>query len=128
MVGVVLMCGADVRPRRLWLSLSGSMSQLGIKKRARRFPAMPVAWRACFIGPVGSSHLHARGSGRQLEVNLVGALRELHGAISKRSVVVRTTEMMAIHLRAMAYRQRRKKTTKRETAFTSMRALVLCWL
>jgi len=54
--------GPDERGReataRLWLSLSGFMSRLGIEMREPRFLGMPASSGMGFIGPVGSSRVH----------------------------------------------------------------------
>ena len=54
--------GPDERGReataRLWLSLSGFMSLLGIGMREPRFLWMPATSGMGFIGPVGSSRVH----------------------------------------------------------------------
>ena len=54
--------GPDERGReataRLWLSLSGFMSLLGIGMREPRFLGMPATSGMGFIGPVGSSRVH----------------------------------------------------------------------
>ena len=119
------MCGAVGRPRRLWLSLSGFMCLLGICLRELRFLAVPVASKLVFTGPVGSSHSHARRSGRRLNPNHNTPDACVHGVVDVHSAVVRTTETMAIHANTVAYRQRRCLSTKMKIVFVEMRALIL---
>ena len=115
------MCGAGGRPRRLWLSLSGFMCLLGVGKNELRFLAMPAASELVFIGPVGSSHSHGTRSGRRYQISFTRHSACEHGVMDVHSVVVRTTETMAIHSNTVAYRQRRYLSTKRPHVVISMR-------
>ena len=120
-----LMCGAGGRPRRLWLSLSGFMCLLGIGMRELRFLAMPAASELVFIGPVGSSHSHARRSGRRLNPNHNTPDACVHGVVDVHSAVVRTTETMAIHSSSLCRGENHEMMTKRKIVFATMRVLVL---
>ena len=116
---------AGVSHRRRWLSLSGFMCLLGIGKNEPRFLVVPVASELVFIGPVGSSHLHAPRSGRRLNLNQKAPVAFVYGVVRVHCVVVRTTEMIAIHSSGVTCCQRRYLSTKRKIVLTSMRALVL---
>ena len=70
-------CGA----RRLWLSLSGTRCCAGIRMRTPRFPAIPAASQMVFIGPVGSSHSHARRSGRRCPISFTRHIACEHGVV-----------------------------------------------
>ena len=91
--------------------------------RELRFLAMPAASELVFIGPVGSSHSHGTLSGRRYQISFTRHSACEHGVMDVHSVVVRTTETMAIHSNTVAYRQRRYLSTKRGSVFTSMRVL-----
>ena len=108
-----LMCGADGRPRRLWLSLSGFMCLLGVGMRELRFLAMPAASELVFIGPVGSSHSHGTLSGRRYQISFTTHSACEHGVMDVHSVVVRTTDAMVIHSAGSTYRERPKIQNKR---------------
>ena len=76
-----------------------------------------------FTGPVGSSHSHARRSGRRLNPNHNTPDACVHGVVDVHSAVVRTTKTMAIHTNMVTYHQRRYLSTKRGSVFVAMRAL-----
>ena len=115
------MCGAGGRPRRLWLSLSGFMCLLGICLRELRFLAVPVASKLVFTGPVGSSHSHARRSGRRLNPNHNTPDACVHGVVDVHSAVVRTTETMVIHSSSLCRGENHEMMTKRIYVFATMR-------
>ena len=119
------MCGAGGRPRRLWLSLSGFMCLLGIGMRELRFLAVPAASKLVFTGPVGSSHSHARRSGRRLNPNHNTPDACVHGVVDVHSAVVRTTETMVIHSSSLCRGENHEMMTKRKYVFATMRVLVL---
>ena len=96
--------------------------------REPRFLAIPAASELVFIGPVGSSHSHARRSGRRLNLNHKAPIARVYDVVRVRCVVVRTTEIMAIHSTSLWRGENHEMITKRKIVFTSMRALVLCWL
>ena len=66
------------------------------------------------------------GGGRRLNLNHNSLTACVHGVGNVCSVVVRTTETMAIYWECGKYRQRRYLSTKRGSVFVAMRALVLC--
>ena len=115
---------AGVRPRRLWLSLSGFMCLLGIGKNDPRFLAVPVASELVFIGPVGPSHSHAPRSGRRLDLQSTGTPGGSNGLGSWLRAVVRTTDAMVIHSAGATYRERPKIQNKCLIVFSSMRVFV----
>ena len=118
-------CGAGGRPRRLWLSLSGFMCLLWIGLRELRFLAVPVSSTLLFTGPVGSSHSHARRSGRRFNPNHNTPDACVHGVVDVHSAVVRTTETMAIHSSSLCRGENHEMMTKRKIVFVAMRVLVL---
>ena len=110
--GCHLQVPAGPVPESTFTALSGDTSRV----------ARP---RVLFIGPIGSSHLHARRSGRRLNLNQKAPVAFVYGVVRVHCVVVRTTEMIAIHSSGVTCRQRRYLSTKRKIVLTSMRALVL---
>ena len=93
--------------------------------RELRFLAMPAASELVFIGPVGSSHSHARRSGRRLNPNHNTPDACVHGVVDVHSAVVRTTETMAIHSSSLCRGENHEMMTKRKIVFATMRVLVL---
>ena len=108
-------------PRRLWLSFQTPADCRQINMRSPRFLAISAAWRVGFIGPVGSFHSHGTRSGRRYQISFTRHFACEHGVMDVHSVVVRTTETMAIHSNTVAYRQRRYLSTKRPHVVISMR-------
>ena len=101
------------------------MCLLGICLRELRFLAVPVASKLVFTGPVGSSHSHARRSGRRLNPNHNTPDACVHGVVDVHSAVVRTTETMVIHSSSLCRGENHEMMTKRIYVFATMRVLVL---
>ena len=108
-------------PWRLCMSLSGASRWRQINMRLPRFLAISAGWRAGFVGHVGSSHSHARRSGRRYQTSFTRHIACEHGMVYVHSAVVRTTETVVIHSSGGTYLQRRSISTKRPHVVISTR-------